>query len=57
MLLLMADTAVWEETDGTELFLPDGAAERAVFDLSLPEREELQRLLASEVGNRAVETS
>ena len=57
MLLLMADTAVWEETDGTELFLPDGATERAVFDLSLPEREELQRLLASEVGNRAVETS
>ncbi|MDE0831073.1 MAG: hypothetical protein OSB03_17920 [Vicinamibacterales bacterium] len=57
MLLLMADTAVWEETDGTELFLPDGAAERAVFDLSLPEREELQRLLASEVGNRAMETS
>jgi hypothetical protein len=57
MLLLMADTAVWEETDGVELFLPDGAAERAVFDLSLAEREELQRLLASEIGNREVETS
>lgn len=57
MLLLMADTAVWEETDGVELFLPDGAAERAVFDLSLAEREELQRLLASEIGTRAVETS
>ena len=57
MLLLMADTAVWEETDGAELFLPDGAAERAVFDLSLAEREELQRLLASEIGDHAVETS
>ena len=57
MLLLMADTAVWEETDGVELFLPGGATERAVFDLSLAEREELQRLLASEIGNRTVETS
>jgi len=57
MLLLMADTAVWEETDGAELFLADGAAERAVFDLSLAELEELQRLLASESGDHAVETS
>jgi hypothetical protein len=57
MLLLMADTAVWEETAGAELFLPDGAAERAVFDLSLAEREELQRLLASEIGDHVVETS
>lgn len=57
MLLLMADTAEWEGTDGAELFLSHGAAERAVFDLSLAEREELQRLLESEIGDRAVETS
>lgn len=57
MLLLMADTAAWEETPGDELFLSHGAAERAVFDLSLAEREELQRLLESEIGDRAVGTS
>ncbi len=57
MLLLMADTASWEEDDNTELFVTDGAAERAVFELSSAEREELKRLLESEIGGRSVETS
>ena len=52
MLLLMADTVAWEDEDETELFLSHGAAERAVFDLSVAEREELQRLLESEIGDR-----
>lgn len=57
MLLLMADTASWEEQDERELFVSDGAAERAVFELSLTEREELKRLLESEIGDRAVDIS
>jgi hypothetical protein len=54
MLLLMADTASWEGQDGRELFVSDGAAERAVFELSLTEREELKRLLESEMGDGPV---
>ena len=57
MLLLMADTTAWDEDDRAGLFVTDGAAERAVFELSSAEREELRRLLESEVGDRSVETS
>ncbi len=58
MLLLMTDTTSWDdEDDRAALFVTDGAAERAVFELSRAEREELRRLLESEMGDRSVETS
>lgn len=57
MLLLMTDTTLWNEDDSAGLFVTDGAAERAVFELSSAEREELRRLLESEIGDRSVETS
>ena len=53
----MTDTTLWNEDDSAGLFVTDGAAERAVFELSSAEREELRRLLESEIGDRSVETS
>ena len=57
MLLLMADTTSWDDDDRAGLFVTDGAAERAVFELSSAERKGLRWLLESETGDRSVETS
>jgi hypothetical protein len=49
VVVQMAEAAGWDAPEATELFAMDGAADRAIFELSIDERRELRRLLEIEL--------
>jgi hypothetical protein len=57
LVLQMAESARWNDLAPTDLFVADRAAERAIFELSVDEREELKRLLELEIGSNGAGTS
>ena len=57
MVLLMAETARWDGREATAIFVADGAADRAIFELSAEERLELKRLIELEIGANEAEAS
>ena len=57
VVLQMAEAAQWDDVTPSEMFVADGAADRAVFELSGAERRELKRLLEEEIGASEAESS
>ena len=53
----MAETARWDGREATAIFVADGAADRAIFELSAEERLELKRLIELEIGANEAEAS
>ncbi len=50
LVLHMAESARWDDATPIDVFVSDGAADRALYELSVAERRELKRLLEVEIG-------